>query len=169
MENRFYTIDQVAEILDIHHKTVRKFIKEGKLKANKVGKQWRISQIDLEGFTKNKNSTIGNEEFIFAEEVKFSKDDDRLEINNEIKVSSVVDLVNIGKDTYFRVSNTLLAIMNCKDERMQRQTLNISYNENTNRLKIMIWANIDITKELLDDIAMLVKVDEDGGEYNNEL
>ena len=42
MENKFYTIDQVAEVLDIHHKTVRKFIKEGRLKANKIGKQWRI-------------------------------------------------------------------------------------------------------------------------------
>ena len=28
MENKFYTIDQVAEVLDIHHKTVRKFIKD---------------------------------------------------------------------------------------------------------------------------------------------
>ena len=73
MENKFYTIDQVAEVLDIHHKTVRKFIKEGKLKANKVGKQWRISQIDLEVFTENKNSTIENEAPTFDEEVEFSK------------------------------------------------------------------------------------------------
>lgn len=160
MENRFYTIDQVAEILDIHHKTVRKFIKEGKLKANKVGKQWRISQIDLEVFTENKNSTIDNEALTVDEEVEFYKADDKLEMNNEIKVSSVVDLKNISKDTYFRISNTLLAIMNCKDERLQGQIINIKYNENTNRLRIILWANIDMTKEFLDDIAMLVEVNE---------
>lgn len=80
MENKFYTIDQVAEILDIHHKTVRKFIKEGKLKANKVGKQWRISQIDLEVFTENKNSAIDNKGLIFDEEIEFSRDDDKIEI-----------------------------------------------------------------------------------------
>ncbi len=168
MENKFYTIDQVAEVLDIHHKTVRKFIKEGKLKANKVGKQWRISQIDLEVFTENKNSTIENEAPTFDEEVEFSKAKDKLEMNNEIKVSSVVDLKNISKDTYFRVSNTLLAIMNCKDERLQGQTINIKYNENTNRLRIILWANIDMTKEFLDDIAMLVEANEMEGQ-NDEI
>lgn len=164
MENKFYTIDQVAEILDIHHKTVRKFIKEGKLKANKVGKQWRISQIDLEVFTENKNSAIDNKGLIFDEEIEFLSDDDKLEINNEIRVSSVVDLNNINKEAYLRVSNMLLAIMNCKDVRLHRQTLNLKYNENTNRLRIMIWANIEETKELLDEIASLVEEDKDGGE-----
>ncbi|HAB62467.1 MAG TPA: hydroxyacid dehydrogenase, partial [Lachnospiraceae bacterium] len=47
-----------------------------------------------------------------------------------------------------------------KDERLQGQTINIKYNENTNRLRIILWANIDMTKEFLDDIAMLVEVNE---------
>lgn len=169
MENKFYTIDQVAEILDIHHKTVRKFIKEGKLKANKVGKQWRISQIDLEVFTENKNSAIDNKGLSFNEELEFSSDDDKLDTNNEIRVSSVVDINEIKKDAYLRISNMLLAIMNCKDVKLQRQTLNMKYNEKINRLRIMIWANIEETKELLDEIAMLVEVNKDGGDHNNEV
>lgn len=63
----------------------------------------------------------------------------------------------------------LLAIMNCKDVRLHRQTLNLKYNENTNRLRIMIWANIEETKELLDEIASLVEEDKDGGNDNNEV
>lgn len=38
MEEKFYTIDQIAEILGMHNKTIRKFITEGKLRANKIGK-----------------------------------------------------------------------------------------------------------------------------------
>jgi len=45
LEEKFYTIDQIADLLGMHHKTIRKFINEGKLGARKVGKQWRISVI----------------------------------------------------------------------------------------------------------------------------
>jgi hypothetical protein len=58
--------------------------------------------------------------------------------------------------------------MNCKDERLQGQTINIKYNENTNRLRIILWANIDMTKEFLDDIAMLVEANEMEGQ-NDEI
>lgn len=157
MENRFYTIDQIAEILGIHHKTVRKFIKEGKLKANKLGKQWRISQIDLDIFTKDKNSIIESEVPICNEELEFSNKDSKVEINNEIRVSSVIDLEEIDKEEYLRISNMLLAIMNCKDESLQRQTINMKYSKDINRLRIMLWANIDATKEVLDVISMLIE------------
>ena len=60
MEEKFYTIDQIAEILGMHHKTIRKFITEGKLRANKVGKQWRISGHDLSLFMEDNNVNIKN-------------------------------------------------------------------------------------------------------------
>ena len=55
MEDKFYTIDKIAEMLGMHHKTIRKFITEGKLRANKVGKQWRISGHDLSLFMEDNN------------------------------------------------------------------------------------------------------------------
>lgn len=162
MDNRFYTIDQVAEILDIHHKTVRKFIKEGKLKANKLGKQWRISQTDLDIFTKDKNPTIGKEAFRNDEEIEFSNEDIKKEKSNEIKVSSVIDLEEIHKDEYSRISNMLLAIMNCKDEKIYGSTINMKYSESENRLRVMLWANLELTKEILDVISILTKKENEG-------
>ena len=60
MEEKFYTIDQIAEILGMHHKTIRRFITKGKLRANKIGKQWRISGHDLSLFMESNNITIRN-------------------------------------------------------------------------------------------------------------
>lgn len=168
MENRFYTIDQVAEILDIHHKTVRKFIKEGKLKANKLGKQWRISQMDLDSFTQEKNTLDENEEFAYDEELEFSNSKISMNENNNIRVSSVVDLEQIDIEEYSRISNMLLAIMNCQHERSKNQTINMRYSKNVHRLRIMIWADIDTTKELLDLIAMLTE-SKNKGEDKNEV
>ena len=157
MENRFYTIDQVAEILDIHHKTVRKFIKEGKLKANKVGKQWRISQDDLDIFMGDKESNRDNDVFNGNEEIEFSSREVKKEKSSEIKVSSVIDLEEINKEEYSRISNMLLAIMNCKDEKNYGYTMDMKYSRSENRLRVMLWASLELTKEILDVISILTE------------
>lgn len=49
----FYTINQAAIALKIHPLTVRRYIKEGKLKAYRVGGNIRITLNDLRAFTQN--------------------------------------------------------------------------------------------------------------------
>lgn len=48
--NDFLTVEQVADKLQVHWQTVLNYIKNGKLKALKLGKGYRISQKDLEKF-----------------------------------------------------------------------------------------------------------------------
>ncbi len=49
MEERFYTVQEVAEKLSVHEETVRRWIKSGKLKAERFGRAWRIRESDLHG------------------------------------------------------------------------------------------------------------------------
>jgi excisionase family DNA binding protein len=53
MNNKtFYTVEQVASLLQVHWQTVLNYIKSGKLKALKLGKGYRISKSALEQFEK---------------------------------------------------------------------------------------------------------------------
>ena len=79
MEGKFYTVNQVAEILGMHHKTIRKFITQGKLGANKLGKQWRISEEDLNSFMKQDVNT-SDEDIKEDEEIEFSTNEINLSI-----------------------------------------------------------------------------------------
>ena len=47
MEKFLYSVEKVSELLGVHQKTVLRYIKEGNLKANKVGGRWRIHGNDL--------------------------------------------------------------------------------------------------------------------------
>ena len=47
---RFYTIVEVAELLRVNDRTVRRLIDGGKLKAVKIGTTWRISESDLNDY-----------------------------------------------------------------------------------------------------------------------
>lgn len=46
-KERLMTPEEVAERLAIKPKTVRNFLREGRIKAVKVGRLWRIRESDL--------------------------------------------------------------------------------------------------------------------------
>ncbi len=52
MEN-LYNVNQAAFILKVHHLTVRRYIKEGVLKAIKIGGNVRIKESDLQSFARD--------------------------------------------------------------------------------------------------------------------
>lgn len=43
----FYTMQELADILQVHYMTVRNWIRDGKLNAVKAGKSYRISKTDI--------------------------------------------------------------------------------------------------------------------------
>ena len=45
---KMYNIDQVAEMLRLCRITVFRYIKSGKIKAIKIGREWRIKQDEID-------------------------------------------------------------------------------------------------------------------------
>ena len=156
MEEKFYTIDQIAEILGMHHKTIRKFITESKLRANKVGKQWRISGHDLSLFMEDNNVNIKNNNKLESEKIEFSTGDvDSNNKTSKINVSTVIDINEVDIDEHKRISNMLLALMNSKDSKIRNSTINIKYYKNNKNLKVMLWGDIEFTNAMLDFISTI--------------
>ena len=54
-ENRMetYTLEEVSNILKITRRTIYNYIKNGDLKAVKIGKYWRVSEANLQDFIEN--------------------------------------------------------------------------------------------------------------------
>ncbi|MDZ5253701.1 helix-turn-helix domain-containing protein [Clostridium sp. LIBA-8841] len=158
MEEKFYTVEQIAEILGMHHKTIRKFIREGKLKANKLGKQWRISGHDLSSFMENNNFKTSKKSEEEGEKIEFSTSNvEGNNVDRKISVSTVVDINEVSSEEYKRISNMLLAVMNSKDSKMSNSTLNMKYYEKEENLKLMLWGDTEFVKEMLDFISILTQ------------
>ena len=49
-ELKVYTLEEIAELLHITRRTLYTYVKEGKLKAVKVGKYWRVTEKNLQEF-----------------------------------------------------------------------------------------------------------------------
>ena len=155
MEDRFYTIEQIADLLGMHHKTIRKFINEGKLGANKVGKQWRISGHDLSIFMEKNNFSVDSEKKKDEQSIDFTIGED-LEKQN-INVSTVVDIGEISEDEYMRISNTLIAITNCKDSSLGKASINVKYYPKDKKLRTLLWGSVEFIQEVLSSIKLLTE------------
>jgi excisionase family DNA binding protein len=50
--DRYQTVQELADRLEVAEATVRRWIKSGELRAIDIGKGWRIADADLERFLK---------------------------------------------------------------------------------------------------------------------
>jgi len=54
---RFYTIAQVADLLVVSTRSVRRWVARGELLAHKFGRQIRISELNLRAFVEWRGTT----------------------------------------------------------------------------------------------------------------
>ena len=146
MTDQYFTVDEIAELIKIHPKTIQRYIREGKLKAGKVGKSWRISGHDLSTFTE-------------ANGVSFTAPQIPGEVieQKEIKVSAVIDIPVAGTQESIRIANTLTAALNSKPSEYGGASLRTQYLMPENIIRVMLWGNLGFTQIMLDYIRELTE------------
>lgn len=135
-----YSVEQVAERLGLHVRTVRGYVRDGRLKAVRIGKQYRIAREDLEALTGRPVS--GGD----AESARRSR---------YVEVSSVVQVDAIDQGAASRVSNVLMAATNARGEGGPVRVDTI-YDEVRARLKIIVTGDVLTSVELLKLVALVL-------------
>lgn len=49
-ENMFYLVEELADALRVSNMTIYRYIKAGKIKAYKIGKEFRIGKVEFQAF-----------------------------------------------------------------------------------------------------------------------
>ncbi len=100
MEETILTVEQVAQILQVHPFTVLKFIKQGRLKAAKLGRVYRIKRSDVDVFLEGMTQQA-------ASQKKKGQKTVEKKISVEIKdVSGDSSLTNESKEVAFQGNET---------------------------------------------------------------
>src|SRR5579864_7594671 len=94
MSPDLYSVEQVAELLNLHVKTVRNYVREGRLKAVRIGKQYRISGDDLAALTGRTAASFR------PEPVRRTR---------HVEVSSIIEIDAVSPETVNRLTNSLMA------------------------------------------------------------
>jgi excisionase family DNA binding protein len=131
-----YSVEQVAEQLGLHVRTVRNYVREGRLKAVRIGKQYRIAREDLDAFT--------------GAESKVRR-------TRHIEVSSIVEIDAISPEDASRIAMGAVSAANARGHEAQPLRISTAYDEVRGRLKVIILGDLTTTAELLRWIALLAE------------
>ncbi len=146
MKEKYYTVEQISEMLNIHPKTIQRYIREGKLRAGKIGKSWRVTGHDLSVFMESTKLPSGRETIHSIEKSSY-----------EIKVSSVIDIDVQGKDDAIRIMNTVTAALNTNLPEYGHPTMHAQFLESECKVRVTIWGNIQFAHAIIQLIMELVE------------
>lgn len=105
MTQELYTVEAAAERLKLHNKTVLRFIREGRLRATKIGKQYRILRSDLDAF-----AGVGS-----AQETPAAR------------VTAVVDVPNVNQELLRRLTSIMLGAAGSSERHPQAISVDIAH------------------------------------------
>jgi excisionase family DNA binding protein len=137
-----YSAEQVAERLGLHVRTVRSYVRQGRLKAVRIGKQYRIAGEDLAAFT---GGTVP----------AAPREDARR--TRHVEVSSVVAVDAISRREADRVMTLVMAAVKGPREGGDALRVQTVYDEERARLRIMLLGDPQTSAELLRLVSALLE------------
>ncbi len=146
MDN-IYTVDQVAKLLGLKAKTIRKYIAEGKLKAEKIGKQWRIEEKQL-------SDLMNIDENLQKKDDEIHHSIPREKLSDKINVSAVVEIKVKNEEEASNICNMIIAMLNSKDSEMGNSSFKSIYNKKDNSVKLLLWGKPKFISILLEVVSV---------------
>lgn len=134
MEQGWYSVEQVAERLGLHVRTVRGYIRDGRLTAVRIGKQYRIARSDLDEFTGRPDPAP----------------------RPQAEASTVVELDSIDPAAADRLSTLLVAGAQLQHGTVRVQTV---YDDARARLKVIVLGDVAATADVLHTIGGILQAE----------
>ncbi|MEN6594375.1 MAG: helix-turn-helix domain-containing protein [Clostridiaceae bacterium] len=149
MEKKFFTVEQIGELLKMHPKTIQRYIREGKLRAVKYGKGWRISGHDLSVFTESASYEEARQGQSFAASGA-----------ERAVASAVVDMTVSGREEAIRILNALTAGLNAKPREFGSSSMQAQYIEQERKVRVTLWGEPAVVAAVLSSVSELTKREE---------
>ncbi|GAB4105927.1 helix-turn-helix domain-containing protein [Micromonospora taraxaci] len=129
MKEDMYSVEQVADRLGLHVRTVRGYIRSGRLRAVRIGKQYRITAGDLDALTGQAPTAT--------------------RVSGHAEVSSIVQVDGVDRTAADRLGTLVLATANTDRDQAHPLRVQTVHDEERHRLKIIILGDPAATAELL--------------------
>jgi len=128
--NSLVTVEQAAEHLHLHPKTVLRYIRDGRLPATRVGKSYRISRTELDAFA--------------------GVASDQSETPAGVRATCIVDIPNVSMDTAERLAIFLQSAAMASPADAPPLDLQTAFDPLAKSMKVVVIASPSNAAELLE-------------------
>lgn len=129
-ESPMYSLDQVAERLALHVRTVRAYVRSGRLKAIRIGKQYRVAREELDSFL-----GAGTSRHAVAR-------------RRRAEVSSVVQMDAVTEDTVQRVADHLRGAVNTPRDDGSALRVETIYDRGHAQLSVIVIGTLPVSAHI---------------------
>jgi excisionase family DNA binding protein len=150
MNEQLYSAEEAAQILGLQVRTVRNYVREGRLPGVRIGKQYRIARSALEAFAGGGPPSV-------AGSAPAAPPQPPQPPRTAVEVSSVVQVDGIDADPADRIMRTLTAAVVAREAEEPTLRVEPLYDEQRRRLKVIIVGSAADTVELIRVVEALAR------------
>jgi excisionase family DNA binding protein len=134
MSGKLVTVDEAAEQLSMHPKTVLRYIRDGRLQATRIGKSYRITEAALSALARGANETAG--------------------VTMRARATCVIDIPEISLEASERVAMLLNSAAITRDADAAPLHLETVFDPLTRTMKIVVIGRPTDTAKMLDMLQL---------------
>jgi excisionase family DNA binding protein len=142
LSQELLSVFEIAERLNLHVKTVRNYVRDGKLKATRIGKQYRIARTDLEALTGHPLPLTKSES---------------AKRHRQVDVSSVIQVDAVSPELAEQLENSLTAFTLGRAQAAAPLRIQAIYDRHTGHLKIILLGDPSDTAAALKLLTALLE------------
>ncbi len=148
MKAKYYTVEEVAELINSHPKTIQRYIREGRLKAQKIGRRWQISGHDLSVFVEGTDDSVQAGSSVGVQTIFESA-------TRAVSVSTVIDIPVNDITEAARILNWLTASVHSRERDDSYTTMSSQYIKSERKVRVMLWGNLRFMQIVIDSLSEL--------------
>ncbi|MBJ9968253.1 helix-turn-helix domain-containing protein [Burkholderia seminalis] len=132
----FHTVEDTAARLRVHPKTVLRFIRDGKLRATRVGRAYRILDTDLAAFAPAAPAAAAP---------------------RAVRVTSIVDIPDASQSLHQYLSRSLHAMASGRTSYVDPVRIDVTFDPASSVVKVVVAATPADTAALMSSLDMLLQ------------
>ncbi len=141
MSQDLLSVFDIATRLNLHVKTVRNYVRDGRLKAIRIGKTYRIQRSDLEAFT---GHPLPPSESELARRQR------------QVEVSSIVQIDAISAEEASRLESSLVAFVHGNSQDQAPLRIEAIYDRAVGCMKLILLGGADGSSAALKFVSALL-------------
>jgi len=131
MSGMFHSVEHAAQRLALHPKTVLRFIRDGRLRATRIGKSWRILESDLDALAGVPAPT------------------------EQARVTAIADLPGVSAETARRLASALRTLAISRPAESPSLQFETAYDPERSHLKVVTIGGMQDVATLLQSLHAL--------------
>lgn len=150
MEQEWFSVEELSRILNLHIKTVQRFIRDGQIKGTKFGRNWMVHRDELRNYT---HAELAKPDVLVPQEPPGKM---------TLFATTTIEIQGMGYPEAARISSNIMGALASPEEGRGNCTFTFGYAETARRASYTLSGSLDFIARAIALFAIIQNNASDG-------